>query len=298
MDHDTKCIVCDYERVSESVCTLTYKKVQALGLTGNVIVPSEFNVIGEGAFKGRRDIYSVTLHSGVRKISKEAFSGCTALVAVYCYGRLDSIGKRAFADCPSLYESMRPAADYVAKDAYKSSAAEYVPPRTTEEPREYTGSAGRAFGGSRLRKFGSLLLKLLIQLVLLSALAMSLGRIIYMLASNYQSGLKAMHSALVGTLAVFLLCSLIYYRFKDSRFKELSRETWIIPVSAVLLLVLAESIILGDMLVWVNVYLLTALLLGEVIFLGKYVYKRKWRFIFALLGIIYVTGALLSGVIA
>ena len=297
MDSDTKCIVCDYEKVSNGVCTLTYKKVQALGLTGNVIIPAEFNVIGEGAFKGRTDILSVAIHSGVRKISKEAFSGCTGLVAVYCYGRLESIGKRAFADCTSLYESMRPAADYVAKDAYKLTAAEYVPPFTAAETEELTESVGRASGGSRLRKLGSLLLKLLIQLGILIALAMTLGRVIYLFASNYQGGFKAMHSSLVGTLAVFLLCSHIYYRFKDGSFRELSRETGIIPVSAALPLILAESVIFGDMLVWVNVYLLIALLIGELIFLGKYIYKRKWRFIFALLGIIYVTGAMLSGVL-
>ena len=81
-DISIKCIVCDYERTSDKVCTLTYNKVQKLGLKGDVVIPAEFNVIGEGAFKGRKDVYSVTLHANVRKIAKDAFYGCINLGSV------------------------------------------------------------------------------------------------------------------------------------------------------------------------------------------------------------------------
>ena len=57
-DSEVQCIVCETERISNKICTLTYTRVEKLGLGGNVVVPKEFNVIGEAAFKGRTDIYS------------------------------------------------------------------------------------------------------------------------------------------------------------------------------------------------------------------------------------------------
>ena len=90
-EFESKCIVCEYERVSDKICTLTYNKVQKLRLSGNVVIPDEFNVIGEGAFKGRTDIYSVTLHDNVRKISKEAFSGCSNLRSITSGCELDTV---------------------------------------------------------------------------------------------------------------------------------------------------------------------------------------------------------------
>ena len=61
-DGENKCFVCDYERESDRICTLTLNKVKKLGLSGHVVIPDEFNVIGEEAFKNRNDVYSVTLH--------------------------------------------------------------------------------------------------------------------------------------------------------------------------------------------------------------------------------------------
>ena len=291
MDSDTKCIVCDFEKASSGVRTLTYRKVQALGLTGNVIIPSEFNVIGEGAFKGRRDIYSVTLHSGVKKISKEAFSGCAGLASIFCYGRLESIGKRAFADCVSLPERARASADYVAKDAYKMTVEEYAPPLYSDETEEYIVEKTRS------QKFVAFLLKLLRQIGILLLFTLLLGNIAYSFASNYQSADKALFCAVTDILLVLLLGASVYYVFADSRFKAFARETQIIPAAVVLLLLNIEHMIFGDLLIWVNVFMLLALLLGEIIFLLKTLINKEYRYIFILSCMMIISSAMLWSVI-
>lgn len=107
-DEDKRCIVCDNVRGYSINCTLTQKRVQSLKLTGDVIIPEKFNIIGEGAFRDRTDITSVTLHSGVKKIMGEAFYGCINLRKVTCPQKLNSIGDRAFYGCRYLPESERP----------------------------------------------------------------------------------------------------------------------------------------------------------------------------------------------
>lgn len=118
------CFVCDAEKPLEiggvvSVCTLTVKRAEALPplIDGELIVPSEYNEIGEEAFQGRTDIRTVRLHAGVRKIRKSAFEGCVNLQTITSYGTLKHIGVRAFANCTSLTE--RPTAKYVAEDAFQ-----------------------------------------------------------------------------------------------------------------------------------------------------------------------------------
>ena len=129
------CFVCDCKRKSKKICTLTYNKVQRLGLHGHVVIPEEFNVIGEGAFKGRGDIYTVTLHDGVRKIGKEAFAGCSNLIRIIYDGEIETVSTRAFADCTSLPESARVKSEYVADDAYYFTPKPPPPP----PPPRYTG---------------------------------------------------------------------------------------------------------------------------------------------------------------
>lgn len=101
-----------------SVCTLTAKRVRDLGLTGDVVVPKKFNVIGEGAFENMTHVTSVTLHADVLKISERAFAGCVSLKRVYCEGELDYVGSKAFANCVSLSAAYRPKAKRTASDAY------------------------------------------------------------------------------------------------------------------------------------------------------------------------------------
>lgn len=127
-DGETKCMVCDYERVR----TLTERRVVSLGLKGNVVVPAEFNVIGEGAFKGRIDVFSVTLHERVREISKEAFYGCVNLRSVVCPVEIETVGPKAFGNCTALPSSERVRARNVSSNAYVVDL---------EPPHPYEGSA-------------------------------------------------------------------------------------------------------------------------------------------------------------
>ena len=117
-DSATRCIVCDNARSYAVTRTLTPIRVRELGLSGDVIIPEEYNVVGVGAFQNRTDITSVTIHSGVKKILKEAFSGCTNLRDVHNHAELNSIGARAFYGCRSLAPAKRPVARYVHEEAF------------------------------------------------------------------------------------------------------------------------------------------------------------------------------------
>ncbi|MBO7292791.1 MAG: leucine-rich repeat protein, partial [Clostridia bacterium] len=131
-DGNELCFVCDAPRPvapppspapasTTGVRTLTRNRVASLRLRGDVVVPEEFNAIGESAFAGRRDISSVTLHAGVKKIGASAFSGCHALSRIVGGEGLTSIGARAFYDCPAL-SGARPRARYMADDAFAMPA--------------------------------------------------------------------------------------------------------------------------------------------------------------------------------
>lgn len=142
MDGDAKCIVCDTAKPNTGRCTLTKKRVASLGLTGCVVVPSEFNVIGEGAFKDRNDITAVVLHSGVEIIEKEAFMNCKNLSDVRCVHTLESIKGKAFAECTSLPGTKRPSAERVAADAFSVTTKTTATPSYIPKPVSiYTGTS-------------------------------------------------------------------------------------------------------------------------------------------------------------
>ncbi len=123
------CFVCGAKKVTNKICTLTAKRVLDLGLSGHVTIPSEYNSIGEEAFKNRGDILSVTFHPGVKRISREAFFGCKNLRELKGAVGLSSIGGRAFAECTALPREARLSARYLADDAYFITPARPVPPR-------------------------------------------------------------------------------------------------------------------------------------------------------------------------
>ncbi len=143
-DGESKCMVCDREKKENRVCSLTAARAAALGLTGNITIPAEFNVIGDGAFKNRTDIYSVTLHPEVTKISKEAFRGCTNLNKVVCPVTLTSVGIKAFYNCSSLSVSARPRARYTASDAYGLDSPSF----TYTSSSSYSASGSSAYSSS------------------------------------------------------------------------------------------------------------------------------------------------------
>jgi len=291
-ESESKCIVCEYERVSDKICTLTYNKVQKLRLSGNVVIPEEFNVIGEGAFKGRTDIYSVTLHDNVRKISKEAFSGCSNLRSIISGCELETVGIKAFAECTSLTMSARVKAKYVAKDAYyitpKPVYTPPPPPRTTPTP----SSVRTAPVETKTYKTETDWPKRVAQLVLLGLCSLILTPLANLFSSAFQDGENSGYSTFIGVALLLLLISAIYSRFSDEDGKAFSKETKIIPAIVVLLISYVMSVVWSDSLRWVNVYLSSALLLGELIFLGKTIYKKNYRFI-AILICLIITNSLM-----
>lgn len=135
---DTTCLLCGSPKPVTvapekiPVCSLTAARAKAECNYGDVTVPSKYNVIGEDAFKGRTDLYTIRIHSGVTKILRGAFDGCTNLYAVYVEGKLASIGPRAFAGCKYLSPDKRPTAETVAPDAFVgcSNISLGIPTRT------------------------------------------------------------------------------------------------------------------------------------------------------------------------
>lgn len=289
-ESESKCFVCEYERVSDKICTLTYNKVQKLRLSGNVVIPEEFNVIGEGAFKGRTDIYSVTLHDNVRKISKEAFSGCSNLRSIISGCELETVGIKAFAECTSLTMSARVKSKYVAKDAYYITPKPvYTPP---PPPRTTTHSSVRtAPVETKTYKTDIDWPKRVAQLVLLGLCSLILTPLANLFSSAFQDGENSGYSTFIGVVLLLLLISAIYSRFSDDG-KAFSKETKIIPAIVALLISYVMSVAWSDSLRWVNVYLSAALLLGELIFLGKTIYKKNYRFI-AILICLIITNSLM-----
>ena len=291
-ESESKCIVCEYERVSDKICTLTYNKVQKLRLSGNVVIPEEFNVIGEGAFKGRKDIYSVTLHDNVRKISKEAFSGCSNLRNIISGCELETVSIKAFAECTSLTMSARVKAKYVAKDAYyitpKPVYTPPPPPRTTPTP----SSVRTAPVETKTYKTETDWPKRVAQLVLFGLCSLILTPLANLFSSAFQDGENSGYSTFIGVALLLLLISAIYSRFGDEDGKAFSKETKIIPAIVLLLISYVMSVVWSDSLRWVNVYLSSALLLGELIFLVKTIYKKNYRFI-AILICLIITNSLM-----
>lgn len=116
-----KCMVCDADRPDIELVTLNASTVKTLHLKGEVHIPADYNIIGENAFKDRKDITALILHENVQKIGKNAFSGCINLSEIRNYASLKTISTRAFYDCISLAEEYRVGAEYVAPDAYGST---------------------------------------------------------------------------------------------------------------------------------------------------------------------------------
>lgn len=129
-DTSKVCVICDTPKSDGRICTLTKERVMELHLSGDIVIPEEFNVIGECAFKDRLDVRSVLAHDNVIKIEKQAFAGCLNLEKVEAKN-LNSIKSEAFLNCAKLIEKGRPVAKYVARDAFKLS---YIPKTSVTQP--------------------------------------------------------------------------------------------------------------------------------------------------------------------
>lgn len=164
-DSNSKCIVCDRPKNTSVVRTLTAKRVKELGLTGNVVIPLEFNVIGECAFLKRTDIISVTFHDGLKRISEMAFAGCKNLRRVIKTKQLTYIGPKAFYDCSSLTKENRPRAKKISEDAFGFTPVKTLPTASrsvkTYEPYRYTAPKRRSSYPTGVRVFVIFILILL-----------------------------------------------------------------------------------------------------------------------------------------
>ena len=119
-DASKVCIICDTPKMDKCICTLTRQRVLELHLSGDVVIPEQFNVIGECAFKDRLDIRTVIAHDNVEKIEKQAFAGCSNLEKVVAKN-LNSIQSQAFLNCVKLTSISRPIAKHIASDAFHLS---------------------------------------------------------------------------------------------------------------------------------------------------------------------------------
>lgn len=123
-DSLTACELCGCTEkfvVENRKSVLTREKALALDIvSGALIVPSEYNVIGERAFEGNKNIKTVVLHDEVLSILMQAFKDCVNLENVVCEGTLDSIGPEAFRNCRAL--KAKPTAKTVDESAFKTDA--------------------------------------------------------------------------------------------------------------------------------------------------------------------------------
>ena len=302
-EFENKCMVCEYERPSNKICTLTYTKVQKLHLTGNVVIPKEFNVIGEGAFKGRKDIYSVTLHANVRRISKEAFCGCSNLKSVVSESQLESIGIKAFADCTSLPVSARAKAKYEADSAYYVTPTAYTPPPPSTStvnakipPSSTTSVRGTTSPSPMPKKSKGSWYKKLARILLLGICALMLIPLVNSFTSAFQNVYEAGFSTFIGVVLALLLISSIYCRFSDEEGNKYFKDHKIIPTILALIISYILLVVFEEEFKSINLLLSGALLLGELIALGKTIYKRNYRFITNLIFLI-ITNTILFWII-
>ncbi len=73
-----------------------------LGTDSHVLVPDTVTVIGDGAFKGQKNIISITLPENISSIGHYAFSGCRSLTSIEIPEKVTTIGDYAFKGCNRL----------------------------------------------------------------------------------------------------------------------------------------------------------------------------------------------------
>ena len=82
--------------------------VKYVGTAMEVTVPEGVEIIGQNAFWGCRDLYSVILPETVKEIQTSAFFGCGELTKINLPNSIISIGNNAFEDCATLAEAVLP----------------------------------------------------------------------------------------------------------------------------------------------------------------------------------------------
>lgn len=65
-------------------------------------IPDGLEIVGEMAFRGKRNLRSVLLPASLRVIEKDAFYDCDSLTAVAIPAGVETVQHHAFAECDSL----------------------------------------------------------------------------------------------------------------------------------------------------------------------------------------------------
>ncbi len=76
--------------------------IKYLGVDDHVLVPDEVTAIGDGAFKNKKTIISITLPENITHIGHYAFSGCKKLTSIEIPESVTTIGDYAFSGCKRL----------------------------------------------------------------------------------------------------------------------------------------------------------------------------------------------------
>lgn len=76
--------------------------IDAVNISGNIIIPDGVTSIGDGAFMNCSEIDSVVMPAGVASIGAKAFAGCESLKHVVLSDALTNIGDLAFYGCGEL----------------------------------------------------------------------------------------------------------------------------------------------------------------------------------------------------
>lgn len=121
-----------YQDLSYQIITregTTKKIVRITGVKNsvkNLVVPEKIKkypveVIQKGAFKGNKNIKSVTLPRSVRVIGSEAFYGCSSMREIELPPDLETINKSCFEGCISLQKAVLPyELKKIAENAFKN----------------------------------------------------------------------------------------------------------------------------------------------------------------------------------
>lgn len=73
-----------------------------IGTDNHILVPDSVIAIGDGAFKGQKNIISITLPDNIASIGHYAFSGCKKLTSIEIPETVTTIGDYAFKGCKRL----------------------------------------------------------------------------------------------------------------------------------------------------------------------------------------------------
>ena len=76
--------------------------VYCLSQKDTFVVPEGVETIGEMAFRRKKDLKSVTLPNGLKKISRDAFFDCDVLDNIYIPASVTEVNGYSFAECGSL----------------------------------------------------------------------------------------------------------------------------------------------------------------------------------------------------